>query len=404
MIAQAVGLFLLGTYYGYTNRPAIESVTSLYNKEESKPATVDFSLFWEAWKILEERYVDTSGGLNSTSTVNQITDQEKVWGAISGLTKSLNDPYTVFLPPEEKKQFEADISGNFSGVGMEIGIRDGQLVVVSPLPNTPAQLAGIKSGDRIIKIDDINTVEIGVTEAVQKIRGKKGTVVTLTILRGEDNEKFEFKVIRDNIAIPTLETELLPSGVFVIRLYNFSANSPSAFKQALKEFEKSKTDKLLLDLRGNPGGYLEAAIHIASWFLPEDKIVVKELRGKGEDELIHYSLGFDVFSKKLKMAILVDQGSASASEIVAGALAENGIATLVGQKTFGKGSVQELIPLTEETSLKITIARWFTPEGHSISANGLEPEIMIEIDEEDISAGRDPQEEKAVQYLLNLKK
>lgn len=404
MAGQAVGFFLLGTYYGYTDRPAIESITNLYNKEEAKPATVDFSLFWEAWKILEEKYVDTHGSTTSTSTLSQVTDQEKVWGAISGLTSSLNDPYTVFLPPEEKKQFESDISGKFSGVGMEIGIREGQLTVVAPLPNTPAQLAGIKTGDRIIKIDDVNAIEMGVTEAVQKIRGKKGTAVVLTVLRGKDNEKFEFKVVRDDIAIPTIKTELLPSGVFVIRLYNFSANSPSAFKQALKEFEKSKTDKLLLDLRGNPGGYLEAAIHIASWFLPEEKIVVKEVRGKGEDEVIHYSRGFDVFSERLKMAVLIDQGSASASEIVAGALVENKVGILIGQKTFGKGSVQELIPLNDETSLKITIARWFTPNGHSISDNGLEPDIMVEITEEDILAGRDPQEEKAVEYLLNLKK
>lgn len=397
LLVSATGSFLVGVYFGYENRPAVEGITQLYNKEDNKPAEVDFAPFWEAWQILEDKYVDTNG----TTTDPVLTSQEKVWGAISGLTSALGDPYTVFLPPEEKEQFESDIQGNFSGVGMEIGIRNDQLTVISPLPDSPAKKAGIKAGDRIIEINGESALGVNTNEAVKKIRGEKGTTVRLTVLRGEDDQKLDISIVRDNIEIPTIETEMLESRVFVIRLYNFSAVSPRLFRDALQEFTEQKTDKLILDLRGNPGGYLDAAISVSSWFLPEDKAVVVEKRGDGEEEIIHYSKGYDVFNDKLKMVILIDQGSASASEIVAGALGEHGVATLIGQQTFGKGSVQELIPVTDDTSLKVTIARWYTPKGHSISSSGLTPDISVEITEEDINAGRDPQQDRAVEHLLN---
>ncbi|MEX0918717.1 MAG: S41 family peptidase [Candidatus Paceibacterota bacterium] len=388
------GAFFVGTYYGYTNRPAIESVTALYNKEEDKPPTVDFSVFWEAWKVLDEKYVDTNSDNRPA-----VTDEQKVWGAIQGLTQSLGDPYTVFLPPEEKKQFEDDIAGNFSGVGMEIGIRDGQLTVVAPLPNTPAKKAGILAGDRIIKIDGEETTKMNVNEAVKNIRGPKGEPVTLTIKRGESTEELSITIVRDDIQIPTIDTELLAEGIFVIRLYNFSAPAPDLFRKGLEEFIDSGANKLILDLRGNPGGYLEAAIHISSWFLPDDKTVVVEKKGQVDKETVHKSYGFDVFTDQLKMVVLIDQGSASASEIVAGALRGNGAATLIGQKTFGKGSVQELVSLSGDTSLKVTVARWYTPDGHSISADGLEPDIVVDWTEEDAQAGRDPQLSRAIDYL-----
>ncbi len=398
MAAGAAAAFFVGVYYGYENRPAVESITALYNKEDLKPAEVDFSLFWEAWKVLDDKYVDTHVG----TTTKAVTDQEKVWGAITGLASSLGDPYTVFLPPEEKEQFESDIAGNFSGVGMEIGIRDDQLTVISPLPDTPAKRAGIQAGDRIIKIDDLVTADTSVDEAVKNIRGQKGTAVTLTILREGEAKPLEITIIRDDIKIPTIETEELESGVFWLRLYNFSAQSPNLFRNGLQEFINSKSDKLILDLRGNPGGYLDAAIYAASWFLPDDAVVVIEKRGNGDKEVLHYSRGYNIFTDKLKMVILVDQGSASASEILAGALREHGVATLIGQKTFGKGSVQELISLSDDTSIKVTTARWLTPGGHSISENGLEPDMAVELTREDFEAGRDPQLDRAVEYLLEL--
>lgn len=397
VLALIGGAFFFGIYLGYENRPAVDKVTSVFNKTEGQPPEVDFSPFWQAWKILEDRYVDTNG-----TTTKKISNEDRVWGAIAGLAKSLGDPYTIFLPPEDKKRFDEDISGNFSGVGMEVGMRDGFLVVVAPLPNTPAKRAGILAGDKIIKIDNEFTTNMNITEAVQNIRGEKGTAVVLTMLRGDNNEELKFEVVRDTITIPTIETNLLPEGVFVIRLFNFSANAPELFREALDEFIDSGTDKLIVDLRGNPGGFLDASVHISSWFLASDEVVVREMRGQANDEKTHRSLGFNIFTDQLKMAVLVDRGSASASEIVAGALADNGKAILIGEQTFGKGSVQELVPVTKDTSIKVTIARWFTPAGTSISEGGLTPDILVEVTEEDIESGNDPFIEKAVGYLLSL--
>ena len=398
-VTGLTGSFFAGAYFGYDRRPAIEKVTNLYNKEEAKPAEVDFAPFWKAWSILDEKFVDAK----STTTANTISDDARVWGAIEGLAQSFGDPYTVFLPPKEKEQFQSDIEGSFGGVGMEIGIKDGQLVVISALPNTPAKIAGIKAGDRIFKINDEVATKLNVSDAVDKIRGKKGTAVNISILRGDENKELKFNIVRDTINIPTIETELRSDDVFVIRLFSFPATAPNLFRQALREFVDSGTDKMIIDLRGNPGGFLDAAIHISSWFLDKDKVIVTEVRGKGEEELVHKSYGFDVFTDKLKLVILIDQGSASASEIMAGALSEQGKAILIGQKTFGKGSVQELIPVTDKTSLKVTIAHWFTPLGHSISENGLEPDIKVELTADDVKNAKDPQLDRAVKYLLTGK-
>jgi len=323
-----------------------------------------------------------------------------LWGAISGLAGSLKDPYTVFFPPEEKKIFESEVKGNFEGVGMEIGMRNNALTVIAPLKNTPAYRAGLKAGDKILKINDTLTSNLTVEEAIRLIRGPKGTEVKLLISREDEKEPMEIAVIREVINIPTLETEIKPGNIFVIKLYNFSENSPLVFRNALREMIESKSDKLVIDLRNNPGGYLEAAVDMASWFLPMGKVVAREKFASGEEEF-YRSRGYDVFGDNFRMAILINQGSASASEILAGALKEYGRAVLVGEKTFGKGSVQELVPVTDSTSLKITIASWLTPNGQSISKEGLEPDFEVKFSKEDSEAGRDPQMEKATQFLLD---
>lgn len=357
---------------------------------------VDFSPFWKTWSILNERFVQAS------TTAATSTDQEKVWGAIEGLTAAFGDPYTVFLPPEEKSLFEDDIRGTFGGVGMEIGIKDNVLTVIAPLPNTPATRAGIRAGDKIIKINDTLTADLPTDEGVKRIRGEVGTAVRLTLIRG-DSAPFEIEVVREVINVPIINTKLLPNKVFVITLYNFSAPSTNAFRQAVREFVNAKTDKLVIDLRNNPGGYLEAAVDMASWFLPQGKVVVVEdRRGHGEGQ-VYRSKGYNIFNDKLKMVILVNRGSASAAEILAGALSEYGQGILVGEKTFGKGSVQEVISITSDTSLKITIARWLTPNGVSLSAGGLVPSVKVSLTDDDIKAGRDPQLDKAVEILLNMK-
>jgi len=389
------GSFFAGFYTASNRVPEVVKVDELVNKkyEGDLNGKVDFEPFWKAWNAINEKYVA------STSTLPDA--QEKVWGAIAGLADSLNDPYTVFFPPVESEMFESDISGNFEGVGMEIGVRDNVLTVVAPLKNTPAAKAGIKAGDSILEIDGKASVSMPVDEAVKLIRGERGIPVVLTIGREGEDEVLKIKIIRDVIDIPVIDTELTDKGVFVIRLYSFTGTAPRLFRDALDEFTKSGTDKLVLDLRGNPGGFLEVAVDIASWFLPSGKVVVTEDFGRDTEDRVYRSRGYDIFTDALKMVILIDGGSASASEILAGALKEHGKAVLVGEKTFGKGSVQELVKITPETSLKLTVARWLTPNGMSISESKLAPDYEVKMTREDYQAGKDLQMDKAVEVLLD---
>lgn len=381
-------VFSIGIYLGFENRPWIERVYSLSNKGQPINIKTDFEPFWKTWMILNDKFVSSA-----TST----TDQERVWGAIQGMTNSLGDPYTVFLPPEETTVFQEDISGGFEGVGMEIGIRDRALTVVSPLKDSPAYKAGILPGDKILKIDGMPSIDLPVEKAVKLIRGKGGTEVKLTIGRN-GKEPFLIGIVRGPIIIPAIDTEFKDE-VFIIKLFNFSAVTPNLFREALRGFIESGTDKLILDLRGNPGGYLEAAVDMASWFLPAGKVIVREDFGGKADEIVYRSKGYNIFTDQLKFVILVNNGSASASEILAGALREHGKAIVVGSKTFGKGSVQELINITSDSSLKVTIARWLTPKGNSISDGGLKPDIEIDLKPDDVKNGRDPQLAKAIEAL-----
>jgi len=400
------GVFSAGIYLGYAGQPSILKIYSLQNTSTPDGIQVDFEPFWKAWRVVDEKFVPT--GKVASSTENQA----RVWGAISGLASSLGDPYTVFFPPEEAKMFQDDINGNFQGVGMEIGIRDGILTVVAPLKNSPAENSGIKSGDKVIKIDDQLSAEFPVEKAVKLIRGKEGTVVKLTVVREGLAEPKEISITRAVINIPTIETEIrretsidssgvanVTDGVFVIRVFSFSATAPDLFRQSLRQFLQSGTNKLIIDLRGNPGGFLEAAVDMASWFLPAGKVIVSEDFGDKSEPLVYRSRGYDIFNENLKLVILVDEGSASASEIFAGALSEQGKAKLIGAKTFGKGSVQELVKLTPDTSFKITIARWLTPNGNSISDGGLIPDILVSGTDPSPSDDKDVQLKRAIEYL-----
>jgi carboxyl-terminal processing protease len=331
----------------------------------------------------------------------------------AGLAASMGDPYTAFFPPEESEMFKDDISGSFEGVGMEIAVRDNILTVVSPLKDTPSQKAGILPLDRILKIDGTDTTGMTVNAAVKRIRGPKGTTVTFTLAREGAQNEFEVTVTRDVINVPVIKTVLRKDGIFVIEFVSFAETSPQLFKNALAEFEKSKSQNLIIDLRGNPGGYLEAAVDVASWFLPAGEIVVTEDYAGKEDSIIHRSRGYNVFNDKLKMVILIDKGSASASEILAGALKIHKKATLIGTQSFGKGSVQELIDITPETSLKVTVARWLLPDGSTISGEGVAPNIAVELPKEpekpiydkkgNQTNKKDPIMDRAVQFIKTNK-
>lgn len=374
---------------GYT---AGNSSFSFTRKNVQASEQADLTAFWKVWNTLNDKFV-------SASTTKTVSDRQKIDGAIAGLVSSLGDPYTVFLAPEEKTHFDEALDGTFSGVGMEIGIQDGYLTVIAPLKDSPSQKAGIKAGDKILSIEGKDATSFSVEEAVSLIRGKRGTEVTLQILQKEDKQTKEIKIMRDTITVPNIETKS-EGDVFIISLYTFGTNATTEFKNALREFVKSKKHKLILDLRGNPGGYLDAAVDISSWFLPAGKVIVSEDFGSGKTPKVFRSKGYNLFGSNFKMVILIDKGSASASEIVSGALQEQGIATLVGEKSYGKGSVQELIDITPDSALKVTIARWLTPNGTSISNGGLTPDVEVKFDSQLYKDKKvDTQLQKALELL-----
>ncbi|MCX6787318.1 MAG: S41 family peptidase [Candidatus Kaiserbacteria bacterium] len=357
--------------------------------------SVDFTDFWKAWNALDSNYVIT----HASSTLPSVKD--RLFGAIAGLASSYNDPYTVFFPPKEAKQFAETISGSFAGVGMEIDVKNGVLTVVAPLKGTPAEAAGIKAGDQIATIDGKSTDGLAVDEAVSRIRGPVGTTVSLTIVRA--GKLLTIKIVRETIQIPETDDGLdATSGVYHIALYEFTANSTHLFNQAFQRFKASGSKKLVIDLRGDPGGYLDAAVDIASHFIPKGAIIVTEdFDGKAPSRP-HTSIGYNDTPTGTKIVVLIDGGSASASEILAGALQDTHAATLIGTKSFGKGSVQTLMDL-DGGSLKVTVARWITPAGHWIMGNGVTPDITVPITDADVTAKIDPQMARAVQFLTTGK-
>lgn len=394
----AAGAFSAGVQAGkdgYLSNQQANIFSWFFAKGEQTDEKPDLAEFWRVWDLMEEKYI-------TASSTDVLTAEQKIQGAIEGLVDSYGDPYTVYLPPDDSARFEEDISGNFSGVGMEVGLRNGLVTVISPLPETPAEKAGLISGDVLVKINDVSTEGMRIDEAVRIIRGEKGTDVVFTIYREGETEFKVITVTRDTIDIPTVKTEQIDD-TFIIALYSFNALSEQKFDEAMQQYESSKASKLIIDVRGNPGGYLQSAVSIASHFLPSGKVVVKEQEGSGIEKLFR-SRGREIrqYSSD-NLVVLVDGGSASASEILAGALYDHGVATVIGSNTFGKGSVQELVNLPAGAALKVTIARWLTPNGISISNGGLTPNILIERTPADREAGTDPQKDAALRFLKGEK-
>jgi len=388
------GVFVLGIYMGYAHRPYITRIAGISNKDVPSDITADFEPFWKVWNLIDENYPDASS----------VTAQDRVYGAIKGLVASVGDPYSVYFPPVDSKEFQDTINGSFEGIGMEVGIKDKILTVIAPLKNTPAEKSGIKSGDKVLKINDTSTNDMSIDAAVNLIRGPKGTVVRLTIFREGADKPEEISVTRDTIDIPTLDSTLRPDGVYVITLYNFSASSASLMTDALHSFAKSGSHSLIIDLRGNPGGYLDSAVNIASYFLPEGDTIVTEDFGTNGSPRVYRSKGYDLLDlKHIKVAVLVDKGSASASEILGGALQQHDVAPLIGETTYGKGSVQKIMEITGDTTLKLTIAKWLTPNGTWISKKGLDPDIPVTVTDQDAANHVDPVLNRALDYLKSGK-
>ena len=380
------GGFYIGKAHSFV--PPIEGVV---NMEAGQAEGVDFSLFWDAWRVVQEDYAGQ----------DSLDFQAMVHGAISGMINSLGDPYTTFMNSEDTETFISDIEGSFSGVGMEIGIREGRLQVVAPLEGTPAERAGLRPGDYIVAIgEETFTSDLTIDEAVRLIRGPEGTTVTLKILRGEWTESQDFTIERAVINIPSLRWEIMDNRIGYVKIFQFSEALRSDFRNIEDDLVRD-SDKIIIDLRNNPGGFLHIAIEMAGWFVDRGDVVVIEDFGKKEDQIKHTARGNNRLGNH-DVVILINGGSASASEILAGALRDNNHVLLIGEKSFGKGSVQELKELKDESSIKITIANWLTPKGVLITGEGLTPDIEVIMEDEDFQEGRDPQLDRAVEVLNNL--
>jgi carboxyl-terminal processing protease len=384
--------FFAGTYYNKyttaktTNSVSIENLLAKsHNKEQ--PANVDFSLFWEAWNLLNEKYVDTS----------KLDQQKMIYGAISGMVKSLGDPFSSFMDPDESKQFSQDLEGTFEGVGIEIGMKNNILTVISPLEGSPAEKAGLKAGDSILKIGDKLTSDMTIDDAVSMIRGPKGSEISLTVLHEKSTSPIEVKITRDQINVKSVKLEWKDNNIALVKISKFGDDTVSGFNQAANQIFAAHAKGIVLDLRNNPGGYLEAAVDVSSKFIPKDKVVVSE-EERGGDNKDYTARGGDIL-EGIPVVVLVNGGSASASEITAGALRDDLNAPLIGTKTFGKGSVQELEKLTGGSNLRVTIARWLTPNGDYIMEKGIDPTIEVELTEDDYNNNRDPQLDKAIDVL-----
>lgn len=346
-----------------------------------------FIPLFEAWNQVKNKFYDYSSK----------KDQDMIYGAIDGMVKGLNDPYSDFLTPKETSLLESDLEGEYEGIGAEIGIKENKITIVAPLKNTPAEKAGLLPGDNILEVDGQDTSKMTLTEVVMKIRGKAGEIVNLKIKRGE--KIFDVKIKRARIEIPVVEFKMLKNNIAYIQIFGFYGNTYSKFQKASEEILKTGTNKIILDLRDNPGGFLESAVDVGGFFIPSGKVILKQDFGKGMVDEIK-SRGPGSFSD-FKIAVLINKGSASASEILAGAIKENNKKNviLIGEKSFGKGTVQEMVSLSDNSALKITVAHWLLPSGTFIEGNGIKPDIEIKMAEENKNTEKDLQLKKAIEEL-----
>lgn len=327
----------------------------------------------------------------------ELDPEALIEGAERGLVDAVGDPFTEYLSEEAASEFESSLNGEFSGIGAEVGIRNDRLVIVAPLPGTPAEQAGLRPGDHIALIDDEDSSQFTLDQAVARIRGDEGTKVVLTVVR-EDSSVEEIPITRAKIEVPSVTVGLLEGeSIAHVRLSRFGPDTTADFKRELQSLNDKGIEKIVLDMRNNPGGLLSSAIDISSQFLDSSKTVVEVKRGERTTDLERAHTGGLMLDADI--VVLINEGSASASEIVAGALQDNDVATVIGETSFGKGSVQELVDLGDGSLLKVTTHRWFTPDGRSISEQGIEPNQTVELTLEDINADRDPQLDAAIESL-----
>jgi len=392
ILILVVVAFCFGVIFG---RNIVPSASGLLSSISS--SNTDISLFWQVWDILEDRYVEKE----------KVSEEERVYGAVKGLVDSYGDPATIFLTPQETKDFNDLNSGKyFEGIGAELGYADGSIIIVSPLDGSPAKAAGIRAGDYILSVDDYE-VKSGdnVYEIVQKIRGEAGTKVKLRILHKGDLEPVDMEITRGEITVPSMTLTFVgeKKDVAYIDITRFTESSlnewESKWDSIVQEVKSTGVDKILIDLRGNPGGYFDAGVYAADDFLDIGKIISQQEDGKGNVQTFDAEKGGRLIGKKV--VVLVDEGSASASEIFAGALQQNGVATVVGSKTYGKGTAQSIVDLAGGSSIHITVLKWLLPDGSWLNReNSITPDVIVENSTQDFISGIDKQYNEAL-ILIN---
>jgi len=399
ILAFILGLLLGGNAYLQKGRSIIRGVDPdaittpgvIKNTNDEIPEyltkNLDFNLFWDVWNTIRDEYYEDG-----------VPETQLFYGALSGIVDSLGDPHSVFFTPESTDDFNEELNGKFEGIGAEIGIRNDILTVIAPLDDSPALKSGLRPKDLIMEIDGVDTEGMSLTKAVNLIRGEMGTEVVLTVYRDGLLEPKDISIIRDQIKVSSLELEF-KDNIAYVKVRQFNGQTIPLFGDAILEIlKKSSIDGIILDLRYNPGGYLQGAIDMAGEWVNGD-VVVKERMRNGEE--INHSAKKIARLDHFKTVVLVNAGSASGSVIVAGALQDLDKATIVGAITFGKGSVQKLIDLKDGSSIKLTIAKWFTPNGNSIEGDGIVPDVEVEMTEDDYNSYLDPQLDRAIEIINN---
>ena len=386
----AVSATFAAFYGGYTIGQKTTKnikITGVADITPGSDVSADFGIFWQAWSKIKQDYLHGK----------DLKEEDMVYAAIKGLAENIGDPYTTFFSPEDAKKFGEDVDGKFGGIGAELSDQNGSVVVVAPLENTPASRAGIKAKDIIIKVDDIDMYGKTTEEAVKIIRGEPNTKVKLIIAREGLDGPLEVELTREIIEIPNIKWRMEGDRILYLKLQSFSQTAPYSFYKTVIEASENNPRGMVLDLRNDPGGYLEVAVNIAGWFVDKGEVVVRERYASGE-ETVYRSYGNEAL-KDLPIVVLVNGGTASASEILAGAMRDHNGTELVGTQTFGKGTVQTLEELKDGSMLKITIANWMTPNGTVLEGEGLSVDHEIENTESDAENGRDAELEKALEII-----
>lgn len=379
-VALLVGFLGFGFGIKY---PELKS--RLSNNQTGLPANLDYASLEEVYDKLKDNF--GAGQLDSAKLLE---------GAKRGLVEAAGDPYTLFLNAEEAEQLQDDLNGTFSGIGAEVAKKNERIVIVAPLSGSPAEAAGLRAGDIVAQIDGESTEGMSVDQAVSKIRGPEGSDVTLTIVRGSEEPK-DYVIKRQVINVPAVKSELKSGGIGYIELTRFDETATAQFIQAANDLKAQGATKFVVDLRNNPGGLLDGAVDVSDEFLDAGSVIVEE---KKEDKVVEtFRSTRNGALLGVSTVVLINEGSASASEIVAGALQDNQVATIVGTKSFGKGSVQEIVELGGNTYLKVTVAQWYTPNGRNITKEGIQPDVTVELSRDDFNANRDPQLDKAIEIL-----